>query len=135
MQPLPPQSGATPAPVEPPDQLPVWPWYVAYCVFMALVYLGCIGLGVLMLMVDPGDMDMDPIEAIITAVIFILVSLPLMVGFAAAPVLPRRGWAWIVGLLLIGLGMTSCCCMPICLPLLLQWVKPETKAWFGYVGG
>ncbi len=114
---------------------PVWPWYVTYCVFMALLYLGCIGLGVLLLLVDPSDIDSDRVEALIYGVTFIVVSFPLMVAFAAAPFLPRRGWAWIVGLLLIGLGMTSCCCVPACLPLLLQWIKPETKDWFGYTGG
>ncbi len=119
----------------PPDELPVWPWYVTYCIFMALVYLACIGLGGLLLVVDPSDIDADRVEAIIYGVMLIVVSLPLMVGFAAAPFLPRKGWAWIAGLLLIGLGMTSCCCLPACLPLLLQWIKPETKAWFGYTGG
>ena len=102
---------------------------------MALLYLACIGMGVVFLVVDPSAMDSDPVEAIITGVVLIVVSAPLMIAFAAAPFLPRRGWAWIAGMLLIGLGMTSCCCVPACLPLLLQWIKPETKAWFGYTGG
>ena len=38
-------------------------------------------------------------------------------------------------MLLICVGMTSCCCIPACLPILLQWIKPDTKAWFGYTGG
>lgn len=125
-----------------PDQLdlplgepPVWPWYVTYCIFMALLYLACIGMGVVFLVIDPATMDSDPVEAIIMGVGLIVVSTPLMIAFAAAPFLPRRGWAWIVGMLLISLGMTSCCCIPACLPLLLQWIKPKTKAWFGYTGG
>ena len=114
---------------------PVWPWYVTYCVFMALLYVACIAMGVLFLVVDPAAMDSEPFEALITGVVLIGISAPLMVAFAAGPFLPRRGWAWIAGLLLIGIGMTSCCCIPACLPLLLQWIKPDTKAWFGYTGG
>jgi hypothetical protein len=30
----------------------------------------------------------------------------------------------------IGLGMTSACTLPICIPLLIFWLKPETKAFF-----
>jgi hypothetical protein len=27
--------------------------------------------------------------------------------------------------------MTSVCCIPACVPLLIYWIKPETKAYFG----
>jgi len=26
--------------------------------------------------------------------------------------------------------LTSCCILPAAVPLLIYWVKPETKAWF-----
>lgn len=45
-------------------------------------------------------------------------------------VLPRQGWAWAVHLIAIFLTMTSCCCIPLAIPLLIQWFKPETKLYY-----
>lgn len=75
----------------------------------------------------------DPREATpeITAFIGIGLGLPLMVAFAVAPFLPKRPWAWTYHLVLVCLTMTSLCCMPFGLPLVLRWNKPETKAMFG----
>jgi hypothetical protein len=55
----------------------------------------------------------------------------LAVVFAVALFLPRRRWNWIVGIVIIALGMTSCCFAPFLIPLIVYWVKPETKAYFG----
>ena len=53
--------------------------------------------------------------------------------FGAAPFLPRRPWVWIYDLVLICLGLTSVCCLPATIPLLVYWLKPEAKSWFGRV--
>jgi hypothetical protein len=37
---------------------------------------------------------------------------------------------WIYQIVLIGLGLTSVCCLPATVPLLISYVKPEVKAWF-----
>jgi hypothetical protein len=42
----------------------------------------------------------------------------------------RRSWVHTMGTLLIGLGMMSGCCLPLTIPLLIQWLKPETKQWY-----
>jgi hypothetical protein len=39
--------------------------------------------------------------------------------------------AWVYDLVLICFGMTSCCCLPITIPLLIFWIKPENKKYFG----
>ena len=62
--------------------------------------------------------------------VFIGIGLVLLVPYAAGPLLPRERWAWIVGVVLIGIGMTSLCCLPVAIPLLLGWLKPETKAYY-----
>jgi hypothetical protein len=59
------------------------------------------------------------------------ISLPLAIVYGAAPFFPRKPWAWAAHMALIALGMTSACCIPACLPLLLFWLKPETKTMFG----
>jgi hypothetical protein len=34
-------------------------------------------------------------------------------------------------MVLIALGMLSCYCWPLSIPLLIAWSKPEIKAYFG----
>lgn len=60
-----------------------------------------------------------------------LVSLVLFVASIAPFFLIPRPWVWIFDLVLICMGMTSVCFLPMCIPLLIHWLKPETKAWFG----
>jgi hypothetical protein len=55
----------------------------------------------------------------------------LAAPFAVAPFLPRRRWVWVLHVVLIALGMTSCACIPATVPLLIFWIRPETQAWFG----
>ena len=52
-------------------------------------------------------------------------------AFAVGLLMPRKPWAWIYGIVLIALGMTSACCIPATIPLLIFWIKPEAKAFFG----
>jgi hypothetical protein len=43
----------------------------------------------------------------------------------------RKPWVHTMGTVMIALGMTQICCLPILIPLLISWMKPETKRWFG----
>lgn len=52
--------------------------------------------------------------------------------YAIAAMIPRRPWRWTVGLVAICLGLTGCTA-PFAIPLLIFWVKPETKAAFGRI--
>lgn len=69
----------------------------------------------------------------IVGVVFAVIGVPLGVVFAAAPFLPRRPWVWVYDLVLIILGLTSCITWPLTIPLLIYWLKAETKWWFGQV--
>ena len=40
-------------------------------------------------------------------------------------------WAWIYGMVLICIGLTSPCCLPVTIPLLIGWIKDDAKAYFG----
>lgn len=111
------------------EQPPVWLWYRVYAVFMALVYggLALLILGVLIATGGQGVKDEDMIALVVTGVF----CLPFALAYVVAPFLPRAPWAWIYHLALIGLGLTSVCCMPATIPLLIFWLKPETKLFFG----
>ncbi|HEX2269694.1 MAG TPA: hypothetical protein VHH35_09175 [Pyrinomonadaceae bacterium] len=111
---------------------PVYTWFVVYCLLMALLYLGTLAMGIMFLFIEP-DQDMSAAEAKVIGAAFIIVGLVLFVPFAAAPFLPRKSWVWVFGLVLICIGLTSACCLPVCIPLLIYWIKPEMKAFYGRV--
>lgn len=108
----------------------VYKWFVAYCVCMALLYLFTAGMGIVFLFLEP-DADMSEAEAKFMGFMMIVLGLVFFAPFAAAPFLPRKSWVWILGLVLICLGLTSMCCLPACIPLLIHWLKPEVKAFYG----
>jgi len=99
---------------------------------MALVYLGCIVGGYFFLQIPPAEFgeDLDPMEVQIQGYLLMIVGVPFAIFFGAAPFLPKRPWAWIYGIVAIAFGMTSPCCLPASIPLLIFWIKPETKAFF-----
>ena len=110
-----------------PGQKPaVWFWYVCYCLAMALLYLLLTGMG----LVTVAFGGVESSDSYVVGTIFIIFCLPFALLFGAAPFLPPTKLAWIYGFVTIGLGLTSCCTLPICIPLLLQWIKPEVRAYF-----
>ena len=112
-------------PARPEGPPPVWRWYVVYTVAMAVMYLAVtIGGGFVFVAAPHGE---GQVQGAIMAVI----GLPLMILYGAAPFLRKTSTTYTVHLVLIGIGLTSACCVPACLPLLIYWLKPETKAFFG----
>ena len=109
----------------------VWPWHVAYCIVLALVYTALIPLFIWML---SGPIVDDPdaaAEMYFSGLVMLVLTVPLAAAFWAAPFLPKKPWAWVYHLVLICIGMTSACCLPACIPLLIFWIKPDTKQFFG----
>lgn len=108
-------------------------WFRVYCGFMALVYLLCTlgGIGAIVLsMTGQINNNDDRIMLIIQGIIFSVISVPLMIMFAFGLNLPRRKWGWIFGIVLIAIGLTSPCCMPASIPLLIFWMKPELRRFY-----
>lgn len=105
-------------------------WFVVYCIFMALVYMATAAMGIVVMFVKP-EADMSAAEAKIMGAVFLILGLVLFVPYALAPFLPRQSWVWILGLVLICIGLTSACCLPVCIPLLIFWLKPDVKAFYG----
>ena len=109
---------------------PVYRWYVVYCIVMALLYLTTAAMGVVFMFVEP-DRDMSAAEAKLMGTVFLILGLAFFVPYALAPFLPRQSWVWVLGLVLICIGLTSLCCLPVCIPLLISWLKPEMKTFYG----
>jgi MFS family permease len=112
---------------------PVLRWYKAYVALLVAAYAAVTVFGVVLILArhSIADADTPPAAVLAAGVLAIVVSLPLFALCAAALFLPPRPWSWIYHLCVICLGMTSACCWPICIPLLIYWIKPESKQYFG----
>lgn len=109
----------------------VWPWFIIYCVAMALVYLAVAALfGAMPFFAEAKDDD-ERMGLMVVGGLIAVVCLAMMVLFALGPVLPKRPWVWIYNIVLIGLGMTSVCTMAASIPLLIFWLRPETRRFYG----
>lgn len=100
---------------------------------MAFLYLLCTlgGIGALVISMTGNIPKNDErIMLIVQGIIFMIVSLPLMAIFVFGLNLPRRKWGWIFGIVLIAIGLTSPCCMPASIPLLIFWMKPELRRFY-----
>lgn len=127
-----PGTSAYPGIAESPAKPPVIKWYVVYSIAMALLYIGCTVFGGFLSFADLSSFSAgrDLMGMKIQGIIMLVVGIPLFFLYAAAPFLPRKPWNWIFSMVLICIGMTSCCCIPACIPLLIFWIKPETKQYF-----
>ena len=108
-------------------------WYKVYCGLMALLYILCVVFGVVLLALPAAALEAAEEEAIVLRVqggILLVMGVVLAGVFGLGLFLPRRTWAWIYGIVTIGIGMTSACCLPITVPLIIFWLKAETKSYF-----
>jgi hypothetical protein len=107
-------------------------WYRVYCGVMAGMYFLLIFLGIFMATVVPPTRQYEsPQENLIIGIVYTVLGVVFFLIFAVALFLPRKSYNWIVGIVMMALGMTSCCFLPFLIPLMIYWVKPETKAYFG----
>jgi len=115
-------------------------WYRVYAAFLACIYivliLGC-AVGLFFAFRAPPDfwreLDMPPFFLYGYVGFLGLMSLALGGAFVAAFLIPRKPWAWTYHIVLICLGLSSACFIPICVPLLIYWLKPDAKAYFGKI--
>lgn len=107
-----------------------WGFFLIYVFTLVFAYF-CVALlsGALFVMgiSSPGP---EASEMIVTGVLGFGFGMVFTVAFAAAPFLPRKKWAWIYTLILVGLGMGSCCWMPFSIYLLIQWVGDDVKQYY-----
>lgn len=106
-------------------------WYRAYCVVLIIFYLIITGLGLFLAIAKPATKDQTPEEVMITGIVYLIIGAILLIIYLVALFLPRKPYNWVVGIVMIALGMTSCCFLPFVVPLLIFWLKTETKTFFG----
>ena len=100
-------------------------WYKFFCGSMAALYGLLLFLGVFIVSSLPPD---D--EAFIDGILLLLVGPPFAIVFGLGIFWDEKPWHWVYGIVLICISLTSCCCFPVSIPLLIYWLKPETKSYF-----
>ncbi len=124
-----PNQGAPP-PVPPAPAVPrVVVWYRVYAGALTVLYALVVVMGAA-LMVWGDDIDLRDGEGLATGLICVCIGAPLAAAAVVGVLAPPRKWSWVYGLCLIALGLTSACCMPASVPLLIYWLKADTKAYF-----
>jgi hypothetical protein len=106
-------------------------WFKVYAALFAALYLVVAACSLVFFLLDPAELDMARPEALLTGAFLVVLGLVLAAAFALPFFLPPKPWLWIYDLVLICIGLTSPCCMPASIPLLIYWLKPEAKAFFG----
>ena len=110
-------------------------YFRIYAGFMILCLLGFFGFG-LWLMLEPimkhaGTGGVSPGDWIGGFIVTVIAGI-LLVPHAIALFAGRAKWAYTLAVVLIGLSMLwNSCCLPVTIPLLIVWMKPETKKWYG----
>jgi hypothetical protein len=125
------------APTLPRGAVPsAWTWFRVYVGVMAFIYLAFAGLGLGLLAFGSSiaQASRDPSAAFVMPLmgtLYAVLGFVFLGVFAYGLMMPRKPWTWIYGLVLICFGLTSPCTMPAAIPLLIFWIKPEMKAFFG----
>lgn len=106
-------------------------WYRIYCGVMAALYFFVSVMGIFLAMFANQVPDQRPEQTLIMGIVYAVVGAVFFLLYLIALVLPPKPYNWIVGIVTIAIGMTSCCLWPAVIPLLIYWIKPETRKFFG----
>ena len=106
-------------------------WFRVYVAILVLMSLNMAVGAVLAMVFGVGSTEPVAADERIGGLVFAFVALAVGALHAFGLFLPRKPWAWVYGLVLIGLGMTTCITWPATVPLLIAWLKPGMKARFG----
>ncbi|MBX3198026.1 MAG: hypothetical protein KF894_07760 [Labilithrix sp.] len=108
-------------------------WYRVYAASVLALYVGFFALWQTLVPAGPEEAaaDFQPtLAGSVTVAALGLVGLGLGSLFAVGALVPYKPWGWTVGLIVICLGLSSCTAVAA-IPLLIHWMKPQTKAAFG----
>ena len=111
-------------------------YFRIYAALMILVLLMGFGFG-LYLMLQPlmhGSMGTSSATAEwIWGLVLTVFCFAIIVPHAIAIFAGRARWNYTLCLILVGINIlwSNCTCALVTIPLLIYWMKPETKRWFG----
>jgi len=110
-------------------------WFKVYAAFMVLLYVlvavgGALILAMMDLILEEAGAGVDELELKVQGWLCLVMGIGLTAAFVVGLLTPRRPWAWVFSIVLIALGLTSCCTWPATIPLLIFFLKSETRQWY-----
>lgn len=109
-------------------------YFRIYGTLMAIMSFVASGAGLAMVVSSlmnppaPGSYaSSDAVAGMIWAAMGAVGFIPFLIALLGG----RRIWVHTLATILIALSMTSLCCLPVGIPLLIVWIKPETRRWYG----
>ncbi len=109
-------------------------WFRVYAVTSIFLYLGFLGFLALWQFLTPAvpneATSPTPIEAVAVLAFIVFICVAFAAFYGVAAMVPYKPWGWTMGLVAITLGLMSCMAVAS-VPLLIYWLKPETRAAFG----
>lgn len=105
-------------------------WYKLYLAFLAFLFLLVAVGGVFLTLAPISADDLDGISPMLLGIIYLVMGLALAIPVIIGFFLPRKSWVWVYHLVMICIGMTGCTIV-FSIPLLIFWLKPEVKTYFG----
>lgn len=115
----------------PPQRPAVVIWLKVYCGVLAAIYLLIALLSLIFFSINPADLEMTAEETTIIGTILLLIGSILCIVFLIPILFRPRPWLWVYDIVVICLGLTSFCILPFSVALLIFWLKPEVKRYFG----
>lgn len=106
-------------------------WYRVYCGVLVALNAVVTVFGLAMTYYKPGETAREAEEMAIMGVFYAIFGAIFFALYVFALLLPEKPYNWVFGIVMIAIGMTSCCLWPAVIPLLIYWIKPETRAFFG----
>ena len=107
-------------------------YFRVYAVIMTLVSLSLAGSALYAVIEMSARPSPATDEMLIWVGVYGTVGLVMAVPWVVAILGGRRKWVHPLGMILLIITMvTVTCCLPVAIPLLVAWLKPEVKRWFG----
>ena len=111
-------------------------WYRAFAASLVLTCVASWVVGALLVRHAPDLAADDPATSVaeieLYGYLLIAFGVAFVVPYTVAMLVPRRRWGWYVAIVTIAIGMTSCLWAVPAIFLLLAWLKPDVKAYFGF---
>lgn len=102
-------------------------WQIVYLIAMLFLYLAVAVGGLLLALfraeIAASDPDVREWELGMMGTVYGVMGVLLFAVYSVGLFWRRGMGGWIYNLVLIGLGLTSCCTWPMTIPILIFWIK------------
>ena len=104
-------------------------WFKVYAGFMALLYFAVLVAGVLLVVFAPQSGNGIPLT--IMGAVYIALGFVLALAYSLVFAFKPSPGSWVFHLILICIGFGGCPTIAAAVPLLIFWIKPEIKRFYG----